>query len=280
MVATVGAEPVAAGGYAAALLLDGDSLLRRENLRAGEDAVRRWFNAAALVRPATEGGLVVITADDTAGVGALLRWDPAGYAQRELALRAGTAAAPGGAGRFRHRRPDRRRTFHRGRRTAAGGAGRGPAVGRARPPLLQTGRGVRTSGRAGEDVRTLLFIPYAQAADSTRVLRAVKAAAAAKRSDDPVQLRLDGVDVLCGRRALTIDGSDCSDAPCDRTLPGYRRRRATASSATSTSRRADSSQLKSAARSTERRETGLPQRPASSSSRTASANSDGESGCT
>ena len=87
VVATVGAEPVAAGGYAAALLLDGDSLLRRENLRAGEDAVRRWFNAAALVRPAAEGGLVVITADDAAGVGALLRWDPAGYAQRELALR-------------------------------------------------------------------------------------------------------------------------------------------------------------------------------------------------
>src|SRR6478609_1143656 len=87
VVATVGAEPVAAGGYAAALLLDGDSLLRRENLRAGEDAVRRWFNAAALVRSASEGGLVVITADDAAGVGALLRWDPAGYASRELALR-------------------------------------------------------------------------------------------------------------------------------------------------------------------------------------------------
>ena len=87
VVATVGAEPVAPGGYAAALLLDGDSLLRRENLRAGEDAVRRWFNAAALVRPAPDGGLVVITADDAAGVGALLRWDPAGYAGRELALR-------------------------------------------------------------------------------------------------------------------------------------------------------------------------------------------------
>ena len=80
VVATVGAEPVAEGGYAAALLLDGDSLLRRENLRAGEDTVRRWLNAAALVRPASEGGLVVITAADTAAVGALLRWDPAGYA--------------------------------------------------------------------------------------------------------------------------------------------------------------------------------------------------------
>ncbi|MFP5312478.1 MAG: primosomal protein N', partial [Actinomycetes bacterium] len=79
VVATVGAEPVAEGGYAAALLLDGDSLLRRETLRAGEDTVRRWFNAAALVRPAPDGGLVVVTAADTAATGALLRWDPAGY---------------------------------------------------------------------------------------------------------------------------------------------------------------------------------------------------------
>lgn len=87
VVATVGAEPVAPAGYAAALLLDGNSLLRRENLRAGEDTVRRWFNAASLVKPAGQGGLVVITADDTAATGALLRWDAAGYASRELALR-------------------------------------------------------------------------------------------------------------------------------------------------------------------------------------------------
>ncbi|MCU1521854.1 MAG: primosomal protein, partial [Arthrobacter sp.] len=54
----------------------------------------------------------------------------------------------------------------------------------------------KAAARAGEDVRTLLFIPYAQAGEATKVMRAVKAAAAAKRSDDPVQLRLDGVDVL------------------------------------------------------------------------------------
>ncbi|HCN20720.1 MAG TPA: primosomal protein N', partial [Arthrobacter bacterium] len=56
-------------------------------LRAGEDTVRRWFNAAALVRPASDGGLVVITATESVAVGALLRWDPAGYARRELELR-------------------------------------------------------------------------------------------------------------------------------------------------------------------------------------------------
>lgn len=194
VVATVGAEPVAAGGYAAALLLDGDSLLRRENLRAGEDAVRRWFNAAALVRPAREGGLVVITADDTAGVGALLRWDAGGYARRELSLR-----------QELHLPPAVRIASVTGGRTAVGHfteaiekqlARQDISLRTAGPaPLLLTD--ARAGQReAGEDVRTLLFIPYARAAEATRVMRAVKAAAAARRSDDPVQLRLDGVDVL------------------------------------------------------------------------------------
>jgi primosomal protein N' (replication factor Y) len=203
VVATVGAEPVAAGGYAAALLLDGDSLLRRETLRAGEDAVRRWFNAAALVRPASEGGLVVITADDAAGVGALLRWDPAGYASRELALRqelqlppaVRVASVTGGrtaVGHFTDAIQQRLAAQGTVLRTA------GPA-----PVILPAAAGAgRTPPRdavprdSGEEVRTLLFIPYAQAAAATAVMRAVKAAAAAKRSDDPVQLRLDGVDVL------------------------------------------------------------------------------------
>jgi primosomal protein N' (replication factor Y) len=208
VVATVGAEPVAAGGYAAALLLDGDSLLRRENLRAGEDAVRRWFNAAALVRPAPDGGLVVITADDAAGVGALLRWDPAGYAQRELSLRqelqlppaVRIASVTGGrtaVGHFTQAVEQRLGAQGIVLRTA----GPAPLVMAAGGPPGASAGGTPPAGRhapreAGEDVRTLLFIPYAQAADATKVMRAVKAAAAAKRSDDPVQLRLDGVDVL------------------------------------------------------------------------------------
>lgn len=208
VVATVGAEPVAPRGYAAALLLDGDSLLRRENLRAGEDAVRRWFNAAALVRPAPDGGLVVITADDAAGVGALLRWDPAGYASRELALRqelelppaVRVASVTGGRTAVGHF------TEAVQQRLAAQGtvlrvAGPAPVVlpaaaGPGRPASRDASSRDSSPRDAGEEVRTLLFIPYARAAEVTAVLRAVKAAAAAKRSDDPVQLRLDGVDVL------------------------------------------------------------------------------------
>ncbi|QLH25254.1 primosomal protein N' [Streptomyces sp. Rer75] len=88
VVSTPGAEPVAEGGYAAALLLDGWALLGRPDLRAGEDALRRWLEAAALVRGQEDGGLVVVTAEPTLRpVQALVRWDPAGYAARELAER-------------------------------------------------------------------------------------------------------------------------------------------------------------------------------------------------
>jgi primosomal protein N' (replication factor Y) len=85
VVATPGAEPPAEGGYAAALLLDGWVLLGRADLRAGEEALRRWMNAAALVR---SGGPVVVLADGSlAPVQALIRWDPVTYAERELAER-------------------------------------------------------------------------------------------------------------------------------------------------------------------------------------------------
>ena len=163
--------------------------------------MRRWFNAAALVRPAAEGGIVVITADDTAAVGALLRWDPAGYAQRELALRTELQLPPAV-----------RVASVTGGRTAVGHftasvtkllAAEGVELRVAGPAPLFSGPHLPAAGpppgaaRAGaEDVRTLLFIPYGQAGVVTRLLRAAKAASAAKRSEDPVQLRLDGVDVL------------------------------------------------------------------------------------
>ena len=193
VVATVGAEPVAEAGYAAALLLDGDSMLRRETLRAGEDTVRRWFNAAALVRPAPDGGLVVVTATDTAATGALLRWDPAGYAQRELSLRMELQLPP--AVRIASVTGPRAAVEHYTGAVEADLARAGIAVRTAGPaPLLLT---APPSGRrAAEDVRTLLFFPYGQATAVVRVLRVTRAAVAAKRATEPVQLRLDGVDVL------------------------------------------------------------------------------------
>jgi primosomal protein N' (replication factor Y) len=100
VVATPGAEPIAEGGYAAVLLLDGDLLLGLPNLRAGEQALRRWLAAAALARPGLRdrggrggqegnGGQVILAAEPSApATQALLRWDPAAFARRELADRA------------------------------------------------------------------------------------------------------------------------------------------------------------------------------------------------
>jgi primosomal protein N' (replication factor Y) (superfamily II helicase) len=86
VIATPGAEPVAADGYAAALLLDGWALLGRPSLRAAEETLRRWLNAAALVRPA--GPVVVLAEASLPAIQALIRWDPVGFAERELAERA------------------------------------------------------------------------------------------------------------------------------------------------------------------------------------------------
>jgi primosomal protein N' (replication factor Y) len=81
VVATPGAEPVADAGYAAVLLLDTWLTLTRIDLRAAEEAVRRWLNAAALVRP---GGRVLAVGDPAEpALQALVRWDPAGFSERE-----------------------------------------------------------------------------------------------------------------------------------------------------------------------------------------------------
>jgi primosomal protein N' (replication factor Y) len=88
VLATPGAEPVAPGGYGAVLLLDAWALLTRADLRATEEAARRWLNAAALARPGSQGGRVVVVADGSlVPVQALVRWDPAWLAERELSER-------------------------------------------------------------------------------------------------------------------------------------------------------------------------------------------------
>ncbi|HWL98860.1 MAG TPA: primosomal protein N' [Nocardioidaceae bacterium] len=95
VVATPGAEPPAEGGYAAALVLDTWLTLARPDLRTSEEALRRWLGAAALVRPAAEGGSVVVVGDPAAApVQSLVRWDPAGAAERELADRTATRLPP------------------------------------------------------------------------------------------------------------------------------------------------------------------------------------------
>ncbi|MET4049991.1 MULTISPECIES: primosomal protein N' [unclassified Rhodococcus (in: high G+C Gram-positive bacteria)] len=85
VISTVGAEPTTPGGFGAALLLDGWALLGRADLRAAEETLRRWMTAAALVRPGTENGRVVVVAEsEIPTVQALVRWDPVGHARSQL----------------------------------------------------------------------------------------------------------------------------------------------------------------------------------------------------
>ncbi|MEP6651703.1 MAG: primosome assembly protein PriA, partial [Lapillicoccus sp.] len=98
VIATPGAEPVDDGGYAATILLDGWALLDRSGLDAAVEALRRWLGAAALTRPGPEGGTVVLAGTPThttiPAVEALVRWDPAWLASRELAERTELALPP------------------------------------------------------------------------------------------------------------------------------------------------------------------------------------------
>jgi primosomal protein N' (replication factor Y) len=95
VVATPGAEPRASGGYGAALLLDSWALLGRQDLRAAEDTLRRWMAAAALVRARGDGGVVTVVAESSVPtVQSLIRWDPIGHAEAELAARTEVALPP------------------------------------------------------------------------------------------------------------------------------------------------------------------------------------------
>ncbi|MBC7725663.1 MAG: primosomal protein N' [Burkholderiaceae bacterium] len=81
IIATRGAEPIAAGGYHAVLLLDGERMLARESLRVGEDCLRWWSNAAALARP---GASVVLVGVGGNLASAMATWRPEAYAAAEL----------------------------------------------------------------------------------------------------------------------------------------------------------------------------------------------------
>ena len=85
VVATPGAEPVAEGGYAAVVLLDTWLMLGLAHLRVEEEALRRWSNAVGLAR---RGATAVAVGDPAEpALQALVRWDPGGFADRELAQR-------------------------------------------------------------------------------------------------------------------------------------------------------------------------------------------------
>ncbi|NUU17682.1 primosomal protein N' [Cellulomonas humilata] len=184
VVATPGAEPVAPGGYAAALLLDAAVSTAGASLRTGEDALRRWLTAAALVRPAAEGGTVVLVGDAEERVTqALVRWDPAGYASRELAERAELALPPAV-----------RIAAVTGPRDAVD-----TLLARLDVPdaeiLGPVPVGAAEEGALEPDVRALVRVPRSSGAPLARSLAASLAVRSARREGGTVRVQLDPADL-------------------------------------------------------------------------------------
>jgi primosomal protein N' (replication factor Y) len=92
VVATAGAAPIAQGGYAAAILLDGNAMLSRPELSATQETFAKWNECASLVRP--DGEVIVVADSEHPAVQALIRHDPAGFAQRELEQRTQVSLPP------------------------------------------------------------------------------------------------------------------------------------------------------------------------------------------
>ena len=177
VVATPGAEPVADGGYAAALLLDGDALLGRRDLRAEEEALRRWLNAASLVRPAAEGGVVVVVADpQRAAVQALVRADPVGFAARELAARTEAGLPPAA------------------RVVTVTGPREGVEAWLAEAHLPAAADVLGPAPLPGsEEARALIRCPRAAAAELSPAVHATQGARSARRAEPHVRVVIDPV---------------------------------------------------------------------------------------
>jgi primosomal protein N' (replication factor Y) len=185
VIATPGAEPVADGGYGAALLLDGWALLQRADLRAGEEAVRRWLNAAALVRPAVDGGRVVVLADSSLrSVQALIRWDPVGHAERELAEREALGFPPAVTMAELVGVPDAVDELIAPIETLPGLLVLGPV-----PMAADRGR----PASQGE-VRALIRVPRSTGADLAAALHGAQGARSARKAP-VVRVRIDPVDL-------------------------------------------------------------------------------------
>ncbi|MFG1894405.1 primosomal protein N' [Micromonospora zamorensis] len=173
VVATPGAEPVAEGGYGAVLLLDSWALLTRADLRAGEEALRRWLAAAALARPAPAGRVVVVADGALAPVQALLRWDAAWFAGRELAERRELGFPPAV------------------RMASVTGSAEGVAdlLTAARLPADAEVLGPVPAEEGRE--RMLVRVPRARAAALAEALHSAAGVRAARKAADPVRLQVD-----------------------------------------------------------------------------------------
>ncbi|MBO2452456.1 primosomal protein N' [Actinomadura barringtoniae] len=205
VVATPGAEPVAEEGYAAALLLDGWALLGRADLRAGEEALRRWMNAAALVRPA---GPVIVSADGAlAPVQALIRWDPVTFAERELDERREVGFPPAFRMASLTATPAAIRELLADARLPEGAEVLGPvpvstpwnaqaADDSASGEVGSGGAGGRPSSGNRPKERALVRVPRSGAAELARALKEAQGVRSARKVEEYVRVQIDPLELL------------------------------------------------------------------------------------
>ena len=190
VIATPGAEPVAEEGYAAALLLDGWAMLGRPSLRAAEEALRRWLNAAALVRPA--GPVVVLATSTLPAVQALIRWDPVTFSERELAERAELGFPPAARMASVTGPPEAVAEFI--------GAARLPAQAEVLGPVPVEMTPARHAGQdpaapAGPQERALIRIGRRDGLALARALHTAAATRSARKDGGAVRVQLDPAEV-------------------------------------------------------------------------------------
>ncbi|HLS49162.1 MAG TPA: hypothetical protein VK024_04145, partial [Actinomycetaceae bacterium] len=178
VVATPGAEPAAPGGYAAALLLDAAMGSGSTVLGVNIAAMRRWINAAVLVRASDDGGRVMLLGHPPVATSqAFVRWDPAGLAERELAERLELALPPAVRAAAVTGEPAALRAFRRDLRLPATAEVLGPV------PV------------SPEEHRLILRTPRADGSALSAALHAAAALRSAHRDTAPVRIQVDALDV-------------------------------------------------------------------------------------
>jgi primosomal protein N' (replication factor Y) len=186
VIATPGAEPVA--DYAAALLLDGWALLSRPSLRAGEETLRRWLAAAALVRP---GGTVLVHADAALpATQALVRWDPVTFAERDLAERTELGFPPAVRMAAVNGEPAAVASVISGLDSAFEILGPVPVEQQA--PVQQA----KAAHQGADQVRALVRAPRAQGGALARALQAAQAGRSARKEGGGVRVQLDPAELI------------------------------------------------------------------------------------
>ncbi|NKZ06187.1 primosomal protein N' [Actinomadura latina] len=186
VVSTPGAEPPAEEGYTAALLLDGWVLLGRPDLRAGEETLRRWMNAASLVRP--QGPVIVAAEGSLPPVQALVRWDPVTYAERELAERREAGFPPAARMASLTGSPAAIRELLADARLPDGAEVLGPVP--VPIPASQAGADVQ------EKERALVRAPRSLGNAMARALKEAQGVRSARKATETVRVQIDPLELI------------------------------------------------------------------------------------